>query len=429
MPIPVTCDQCGKFYEVSEKGAGRKFKCKSCSAVLTVPDAPSASSASGSAQKPAQSSSPQAPVRNERAASEAASEKPSSVQKSQKSSAGRTTDGSKSSAGTKKKRSASGTSAGSKASSGKKSSSASRAGKSSAGKSRKKKAGGSAAASSYELFDGDFEDDNDDIFETDDGYDDYSADAYDDYGDDYEDYGDDGDAYDDYGDDYDDYEPAKRSAPKKKNKSKKKQKAKSSSGGGGLAVTFNINRLNALLCIFGGMAIFFGIREARLAANSSSEPTTMTAEELVANGPGDNLYVNVTGILGDLDETVIYYTESRGGDIQSIDEAFVPARPLNSSPTDPIKLIVYSDDADTEAEVAAVASQRSHTGMIVNDIMSISGEKRNLLETTPYLTDVDSAYILHSGRSPKGAALVMLYFIGGGVLLAGGLFWIFFVHE
>ena len=101
--------------------------------------------------------------------------------------------------------------------------------------------------------------------------------------------------------------------------------------------------------------------------------------------------MTVTGIEGDLDETVIYYTETRGGDIQSIDEAFIPARLRNASPTDQIKLIVYSDDADTEMEVAGVASRAEHTGLIVNEILSISGEKRNLLLSTPHLTDLDAA--------------------------------------
>lgn len=426
MAIPVTCGQCDKFYEVNEKGAGRKFKCKGCGAVLTVPEAPAVSeSAPTVPQARREPASDEAPRKTKSAPSQASREAAPAAPSAK--SASRSDGGTKSSsAGPKKKRSASRSSAdGAKPASGKKSASASRAGKSSPGttprKKKKKKSGGAAAAASYELFDGDFEDDNDDAnYEVaDDAYDDYedySTDAYDDYGDDYQD-----------ADDYDDYEPEARRSASKPKKKRKKSKSKSS-GGGGFGMSFNINRLNIALVVLGGMGIFFGIREARLAANSSSEPTTISAEELVANGPGENLYLTVTGIQGDLEETVIYYTETRGGDIQSIDEAFVPARPIGASPTDPIKLIVYSKNADTEVEVAGVASRSQHTGMIVNDIMSISGEKRTLLETTPYLT-VDSAYILHEGRTPSGAALVILYFLGGGALIAGGLFWMFFVHD
>lgn len=440
MSIAVTCDQCSKVYEVSEKGAGRKFRCKGCSNVLTVPDATASSAGSTPSLKKTGTASSAGESPTLPARPRAATPKPSTDQRSR--SASRSTEGSskaearsraegQSKAGARTN-SESTTADGTAARSVKKKTARSSSGSDSASGVRKKKspakaagAGAGVAASAarkkkrsakdYELFDGDFDDDA----AVDDGdYDDYAADDYD-----HEDYEADDDGYEDY-------QPAPRRSTPAKKKSQKGKKAKKSGGGSplsGLATTFNINRLNLALVIFGGMGIFFGINEARLSAQSSSEPTTISLPDLIANGPGGNIYLTVTGSEADLDETVIYYTEDRQGNVRDIDEAFIPMKPRGATSSAPVKLIVYSTKSTTEMAVAGIASQGQHTGLLVNDILSISGEKRQMLDTVPGL-DIDTAYILHERRTPSGAFLVVLYFLGGGVLLLGGLFWMFFVH-
>lgn len=41
MPISVNCPSCGRAYSVKDDAAGKKFRCKQCEAVVSVPDAPS----------------------------------------------------------------------------------------------------------------------------------------------------------------------------------------------------------------------------------------------------------------------------------------------------------------------------------------------------------------------------------------------------
>jgi hypothetical protein len=40
MPISVNCPSCGRSYNVKDDAAGKKFRCKQCEAVVSVPDAP-----------------------------------------------------------------------------------------------------------------------------------------------------------------------------------------------------------------------------------------------------------------------------------------------------------------------------------------------------------------------------------------------------
>ena len=92
-----------------------------------------------------------------------------------------------------------------------------------------------------------------------------------------------------------------------------------------------------------------------------------------------------------------------------------------------MKLIIKSTNARNDAAVRGLGSRSTHTGLIVNDIESISGEERELLSTVPGV-NMDAVYIFHESRTPTGAGMLILYYIGGLLLLAGGLFWIFLVR-
>lgn len=67
MSISITCDQCGKQYNVTEDLAGKRAKCKQCGAVLVIPSAQPAPDADSpladlSALVDAEESSPSAPI-------------------------------------------------------------------------------------------------------------------------------------------------------------------------------------------------------------------------------------------------------------------------------------------------------------------------------------------------------------------------------
>ena len=263
-------------------------------------------------------------------------------------------------------------------------------------------------------------------------YDEYEEDYADDGYEDYESY-DDG-----YGDDgYDEYdEPApKRSASRKsssgsksKGKSKPAAKKKKKSGDGvlsGLAIGFNINRINGILAVVGGMLIFFGIQETRLSAMAKSEPTQMTLQELIEKGSPDNIYLTLTDVHCILDETVLYGDEN-GGRITKVDRAWIPATMPGGGQ---VKLIIKCTKANTENEVAGIASQNTFTGMVINQIDSINAAERKLLASGLPGTDLEKAYIFHERRTPSGTGIVILYYVGGLILLGAGLFWIFLVHP
>lgn len=389
MTIQVSCPACSKSYQVKDAAAGKKFQCKGCETVVVVPDAESTSGDSSRSR----STTGESPKRKSASSSATSGGKRKSSTRPQSS-----PDTRKRSATAKKKRRSS-----------EQDSSASR---------RRSKGSKSAAASS--------------------SYDEYEEYEYDDAGQaEYEEYDYSDQDYEDYGDygenDYEDsYSSPSSAASKRSSKSKSKsggkKKKKSSSSGGGFAVGFNLNRLNAALCVIGVMGLFIGFQEARLSARSNDTPTQMTLAELVQNGPGNNIYLTLTEITYLVDETVVYGTETAGGDISNYDKVWTPMQPSGFAGDGGVKAVLHSTNARTDAAVGNLLQRASHTGMIINDIESFSGDERSLIQSGLRGSSIEDVYIFQEGRTPSGAGIVMLYFLGGSALILGGLAWIFLVQ-
>ncbi len=247
--------------------------------------------------------------------------------------------------------------------------------------------------------------------------------ASNDFGDAYED--DFGDSYgDDYGEDYAAPAPKKRKKKKSgKPKSLIKSKKKKRSSGGGLPpVTFNANQLNIALVAIGGVLLFLGFRELRLAAGSSATPQEITLAEIYENGPGDDVYLTVSGVFPASDGYVA--TEGPGGRMTEIWYACVPENGVAQP-----NFIVYSTDASTEAAVDSLMRNTTKTGMLINSVKGLDSETKSLLKQGIPGVNVDSCLVFHEGRTPAGFLKYGGFLLGGLVLMLAGLFWIFFVHE
>lgn len=233
-----------------------------------------------------------------------------------------------------------------------------------------------------------------------------------DFGDDY------GEPIDNYGDDFGD-DPYSSPPPRKKKKktsapTKTKSKRKKKSGGG-LSIGFNLNRINIALVVGGVVLLIYGTSEARLAAQSNSAPVPITLAELLQNRP-DSIYLTVSGVISS--EGGYIAEESTAGRLKRI---WAPAHPPGSPNAN---FILYSTKPRSEGDADMLLSQTSFTGMITNDIRSLGREEKNLLKTIPGV-NVDTAIIFEIGREPSSWLGVILYFIAGLAVMAGGAAWIF----
>ena len=154
----------------------------------------------------------------------------------------------------------------------------------------------------------------------------------------------------------------------------------------------------------------------------------MTLAELAQNGPGDNIYLTLTEIDYIDEETVVYGTDEGGGVISKYDKVWTPMFPAGGDRGAAIKAVFHSTNSRTDAAVQTLLSKRTHTGLIINDVDSFSSDERSLIQSGLRGGSVDDVYVFQAGRSPSGAGMVMLYFLGGGVLFLGGLAWILLVR-
>lgn len=199
------------------------------------------------------------------------------------------------------------------------------------------------------------------------------------------------------------------------------------------------------LMIGGGILFFFGYREMSLSNIADEKPQTITAAELIANGPGDNAHVIVT----DLYVLDSYAYEGPQDKPNKFDKVWVPAIAMDDpwvlkaeslaleaeerNPDNPdysalmnlsypnnIKLVIYSKDLKSAGAVDEFIQGSEVKGLIINEIEDLKGDElKNLKKGYPSL-DAKNVLIIEHNRTPAGSGLVMLIMAGGAVLFLAG---------
>lgn len=184
--------------------------------------------------------------------------------------------------------------------------------------------------------------------------------------------------------------------------------------------TFNPNRINLAMLVIGGVIVFLGAQEMRLGLNAGSAPVDIAFADLMADGPGDNIYFTISDVVAGLDGYVA--EEDQYGNISQV---WIPC--AGSRPQDDTQFILYSSDVRTEAAAEALADAGTHTGMIVNDIKGLDAETRRLLRSAGI--QPENALLFEVGRQPSGVLTWGSMLLGGLVIMLLGVGWIFFVHD
>jgi len=233
----------------------------------------------------------------------------------------------------------------------------------------------------------------------------------------------------DFGDDMEQHEaytamPKRRRKKKKKKTSSLKSKDRDSKpvSAGLPPMTFNVNRLNIGMVILGGILIFIGVNEFRLAMGSSSTAKEMTLAELCEDGPGDERHLMITGIQPISDGYVA--NETSFGRMTEVWYACVPKGGSAVS-----KFIVYSRDTDSEDDVARLMASDTLTGTLVSNVTKLDFETRTYLKQLHPDTQIDPVYVFQAGKGPAGFFKYAGLMLSGLLLVGLGVGWILFVHE
>lgn len=170
--------------------------------------------------------------------------------------------------------------------------------------------------------------------------------------------------------------------------------------------------------VFGGLLVHLGYRDKRLASLSKSTPQTISLRQLIANGPGDNIYMTLTDVRLLPEQAVV---QKRRGMWEYV---WIPAVVrTESGGADPsqVRIIVETLTPKDERSLLMFCGGTQVLGMLVNATDSIGGKERKLLNEGLRGVDVASCYIFYEGMQPASADLQNGMLGGGSLLLLLGL--------
>lgn len=213
-------------------------------------------------------------------------------------------------------------------------------------------------------------------------------------------------------------------------------------------------RIAIALVIGGAVLAFFGYNESKLASAADTEPQTITAADLIANGPGDNAHVRVTDLYildsyayegpDDGSDTydklwvpAIAMDDPWAVDIETKVEEAIAANPENPDftaidqipyPTD-LGLVIYTKDVGNAVAFDGFYQETELQGLIINEIENLKGDElSNLKQGYPSL-DASKVLILEHNRKPKSGGTTMLMMVGGVLLILAGPALFFFTRS
>ena len=194
-----------------------------------------------------------------------------------------------------------------------------------------------------------------------------------------------------------------------------------------------MGRILLAMLVGGGVLVFFGIQEMRLAKAAKAEPQSITAADLIKSGPGDNAHVVLTDFMMCQGAYVIE-SDKKGGKwkgvwfpVVSVDSPYFeklmgmlnPDGTLSGTPPvpDDIRLIIKSKHVSGEGELSALADQRTLQGVVINKIESLGSKQKKILQESYPQVNFDNVLILEHDRKPAAAGK-SFGFIGGGALMS-----------
>jgi hypothetical protein len=182
-----------------------------------------------------------------------------------------------------------------------------------------------------------------------------------------------------------------------------------------------MGRLKLALIIIGGVLLYFGYQEKRLAQVAKKAPQTIACADLAANGPGDNAHIVLTNY--ELAPNFVYEAEGKGNSWKRV---FIPAVPkrgllavLRDEKIANPKVIIESRKVRNEAELPNLAKELQ--GMVINEIESLSGEQKKLLAESYPGADLNHCWIIEHGRKPAGGGFITGLLGGGIALVVAGI--------
>lgn len=204
----------------------------------------------------------------------------------------------------------------------------------------------------------------------------------------------------------------------------------------------NITQIKIGIIIVGIIFAVISAKHAILASKSSDTPQTITCQQLIDNGPGDNCYIQLKDFVI-CSNYFVYETTSYGNENGPYKVIYMPMVPAGSPwhlkvidlyqkygekakfpPPTNIKMILKMSDVKDKIFLEDILNVTELKGMVVNAIASIGSEEEKLLQQGYPGIDVDECLIFEPNRQPPSLAHEASMLTGSVLVLGVGVLWL-----
>ena len=182
-------------------------------------------------------------------------------------------------------------------------------------------------------------------------------------------------------------------------------------------------RLVLPLIVGGFVLLSLGYREWRLASLSNATPQQMTLADLAANGPGDNIHIELSDFCL-LPELSVVKMNGENVDTSRWTYVWIPAVPIGGAGlpgNDDVKVIIGANRIPNVRKLEEFCRRPTLRGLVVNETDGLDSEERKLLNEGLQGVDAASCYFFRSGQGPVNGVIQAFLLLGGAVLLLAGL--------
>ena len=214
----------------------------------------------------------------------------------------------------------------------------------------------------------------------------------------------------------------------------------------GFCMNSKMGQVGVAIGVVGVALLLVGVNELRLSAKALPTPQTISYQQLVRDGCGNNAHIRLTNVIP-VTEWLVYSGKGDDGPwdyvylpavaddnpwVAEVIEAVLSERKITAMPQGIhvlLKFMRVKNVDDLTAKLDKYLDQEDVVipGTIINEISSVNSQEKKLLQGAYRGIDVEKALILEVGRTPskaKGTGLSG----GGGVTVIVGLWVLIMAH-
>lgn len=181
-----------------------------------------------------------------------------------------------------------------------------------------------------------------------------------------------------------------------------------------------------LFAIAGVVSILFAYSSSDSRIKAFHLPQTMTARELIANGPGENAFVRITDFRV---SSAIWVESEKTTYATRWHSAWIPIGPSGEFTNSSYRILLKTKFVNNDSQLDDLSQREAIEGTVINAAFEFSEkEKKSFGRAFPSrAVDLEHAWIVDIDRRPLSKATILLNYLRGAGLLLVSVYFVWWV--